>query len=196
MTDLALETRSVAAFTANVAALALPDQDAVDALARFARDAKARAAWLEASRKAETSPLLAQVEAIRARFRSVEHAYKAVLDAVVARLGRHAQETRAAQEAAQAEAAKAFAAAQEAAPEARPAALALAHQTLAAAPETGRSEGVSSRAVWSFEITDPDRVPRELCAPDPARVRAAVAAGIRSIAGVRVFQEERVRVSK
>jgi len=52
---------------------------------------------------------------------------------------------------------------------------------------TGAS--ASSRKTWKYEIIDPDLVPRELCEPSPAKLRAAVNSGIRKIPGVRIYEE-------
>ena len=47
--------------------------------------------------------------------------------------------------------------------------------------------------VWTFEITGEVSVPREYCAPDSAKIRAAVAGGVRDIPGVRIFEETRTQ---
>lgn len=49
-----------------------------------------------------------------------------------------------------------------------------------------------TRKVWEFEITDASIVPREFLTVDPKLIRAAVAAGIRNISGVRIYQEEKL----
>lgn len=45
------------------------------------------------------------------------------------------------------------------------------------------------RKEWTFEITDPGNVPREYMKVDEQAIRKAVKAGIREIAGVRIYQE-------
>lgn len=51
-------------------------------------------------------------------------------------------------------------------------------------------EGMTTFAnVWTFEIIDPDKVPREYCSPDPTKIRLAVQQGIRKIGGTRIFEE-------
>ena len=64
-----------------------------------------------------------------------------------------------------------------------------------AVPETPvATKGVSTRSVWTYEITDPDLVPRELCSPDPRKIQAAVDQGLRSTPGVRIYETSEVRV--
>jgi hypothetical protein len=53
---------------------------------------------------------------------------------------------------------------------------------------------VQTRKVWTFEITDAAQVPREYMAIDETRIRQAVAAGIRQIAGVNIYQDTKVAV--
>lgn len=46
------------------------------------------------------------------------------------------------------------------------------------------------RKDWRFEITDATKVPREYCEPSAKLIRAAVDAGVRTIEGVRMWEEE------
>lgn len=47
---------------------------------------------------------------------------------------------------------------------------------------------------WDFEITNPNNVPREYCAPNESIIRSAIKkGGIRSIPGVRIFETTNVR---
>jgi len=46
------------------------------------------------------------------------------------------------------------------------------------------------RRAWVHEVEDPDLVPRQYCGPDDQLLRAAVNAGVREIAGVRIFERE------
>jgi hypothetical protein len=48
--------------------------------------------------------------------------------------------------------------------------------------------------VWKFEITDAVAVPREYLSVDEVLVREAIRSGVREIAGVRIYQEEQLRV--
>lgn len=69
-------------------------------------------------------------------------------------------------------------------------------------PEPPAAPGVSSRVRWSFEVFDPDAVPRELCSPDAAKIAQAIAYADtphtppREIPGVRFHLEAHMRVGK
>lgn len=70
-----------------------------------------------------------------------------------------------------------------------------AQAELEAVPEVAKtlvgSTGMtSSRMDWTFEITDPDQVPRQFCVPDERLIRAAVKAGLKELAGVRIYEKE------
>ncbi len=49
-------------------------------------------------------------------------------------------------------------------------------------------KGVTKR--WTFEVTDPALVPREYLVVDEAKIRTAMNAGVREVAGVRFYQSE------
>lgn len=51
-------------------------------------------------------------------------------------------------------------------------------------------KGLTKR--WTFEITDTAQVPREFLQVDEKKIREAIAAGERSIAGVRIYQDESI----
>lgn len=53
---------------------------------------------------------------------------------------------------------------------------------------------VATRKVWTFEVVDHAAVPREYLAVNESAIRAAVRSGIRSIGGVRIFEEEQLAV--
>lgn len=57
-----------------------------------------------------------------------------------------------------------------------------------------RAAGVSVRTLWDWELVDIGQVPTEFLAVDGAAIRKAIAAGVREIPGVRVFQRESVAV--
>lgn len=50
------------------------------------------------------------------------------------------------------------------------------------------------RTVWTFEVMDPDKVPRKYCTPDPRLIRQAVKGGVRKMAGVRIYQDQQVAI--
>jgi hypothetical protein len=60
--------------------------------------------------------------------------------------------------------------------------------------EPPKVAGVSMRAVWKYEITNPAIVPREMCSPDPKKIAAIVAAlkSETNIPGVRVYEDQQV----
>jgi SMC interacting uncharacterized protein involved in chromosome segregation len=59
-----------------------------------------------------------------------------------------------------------------------------------------RSESGTSfiRKTWKYEILKDVDVPRAFCSPDLGKIRAAVNAGQRDIAGVRIYEEESIGV--
>jgi hypothetical protein len=61
-----------------------------------------------------------------------------------------------------------------------------------ATPTPGAGGKVLITSRWTYEVTDPNQVPREFCEPSPGLIRAAVNAGVRSIPGVRIFQKDNV----
>lgn len=62
--------------------------------------------------------------------------------------------------------------------------------------ESGRGQAVVKKR-WTYEITDPNLVPREYCDPAPSKLRAAVSSfGVREIPGVRIFEETDLSISK
>lgn len=59
-----------------------------------------------------------------------------------------------------------------------------------------KMEGNSGKAVaskvWTFEITDEAKVPREFCVVNESKIRAAIKDGVREIEGVWIHQETRI----
>lgn len=58
---------------------------------------------------------------------------------------------------------------------------------LAKAKGREKTRGVQSR--WTYDIVDPDQVPREYCDPAPKKLNAVVQAGIRQIPGCHIYQK-------
>lgn len=86
----------------------------------------------------------------------------------------------------------------EGANEAEESALAIATTSVEAAPDQSISVGssrVTARAVWKFEVQDLKLIPREYFVLDEKLVRRAVMSGLRSIPGIRIFEEEQLAVS-
>lgn len=59
-------------------------------------------------------------------------------------------------------------------------------------PARQQTQGISTREVWRFEITDPKALPREYLTPDLVRIGKVVQAckGETNIPGIRVFSEK------
>ena len=175
---------------------------------------------LDALRRRNVDPLNATVKAINGLFRVVTDPCEALvgkdgrLEKLIlafraqerARVQREEAEARRKQEeAARAEAeaiarasqAKTDADRQKALDEAEAASQAQAVATIEApAPMTKGvktdSGSIREREVWVFQVVDPALVPRTFCVPDEKAIRAAVAAGVRQIAGVAITLEERL----
>lgn len=49
-----------------------------------------------------------------------------------------------------------------------------------------------TRPVWTFKVADPQLVPREFLCVDEKAIRAAIAKGVRDIAGVTIWQDEQL----
>lgn len=61
-------------------------------------------------------------------------------------------------------------------------------------PVRTESGTASTLMVWDFEITDPAKVPDNYKDINPGKVKSAIAAGIREIPGVKIFERPDVRV--
>jgi len=55
--------------------------------------------------------------------------------------------------------------------------------------ETPKVEGLSMRKMWDFEIIDIGKIPAEYMIPDETKIRKIVNAGVRKIAGIRIFEK-------
>jgi hypothetical protein len=52
----------------------------------------------------------------------------------------------------------------------------------------------SMRKVWKFDVLDDELVPRDYLVVDESLIRKAMAAGVREIPGVRIYQDEQVTI--
>ena len=173
---------------------------------------------LEASRRALVDPLNAQVKKINKVFEPLtssleafEGRAKRLLGAFQqqdeARTKREQEAARLAQEDAARREADAMAKAEASSGAERQAALAeadaasrLQTEALVTAPTAAvraykgdmGSTGVRKR--WTFEVVKPDFVPRQYMSVDQIKIRAAVAAGVREIAGVNIYETSDVAV--
>lgn len=68
--------------------------------------------------------------------------------------------------------------------------------TMPKADPVTRTEAGSAnlRTVWTFEVLDPNNVPRKYCTPDPKLIRQAVKGGVRKMAGVRIYEDQQVAI--
>lgn len=54
---------------------------------------------------------------------------------------------------------------------------------------TENGAAAHTRKAWACEIVDPDQVPREYCTPDQVKLNGAVKAGVREIAGCKIYEK-------
>lgn len=70
--------------------------------------------------------------------------------------------------------------------------ISVAHAAKVASIEQNKVSG--ARKVWTFQITDESLIPREFLVVDEKKIRAAMNAGTRHIAGVNIFQETSIAI--
>lgn len=66
---------------------------------------------------------------------------------------------------------------------------AAAEQHAATSKTIASMKVAGTRKVWKFEITDVSQIPREYLVVDESAIRKAMMAGVRDIAGVRIFED-------
>lgn len=153
-----------------------------DRAAEMARLARANWKALEEKRKSITVPLLAAKNAADAVFRPSLDALAEIERTLKAKVGAY-------HAAVEAERRAALRASVES--------VAQGIVPTAEIPEPPRTEGVTVKQVWSFEVVDPDAVPRELCSPDEEKIQKAIWYANtpdrppQEIPGVRFFLRER-----
>ena len=146
---------------------------------------------VDAERDTHVRPLNEVVRATNALFKPATDFLKQAESVLKAAIGKYSQEK-------QAEQRRLLVAASEAASHQRvvdlsPPQVAVTLLQAATAAAVPRVEGISTREVLVWDMVDPALVPMAYCSPDPAKITAAVAAGVRDIPGV-VFRTE-VRVT-
>ena len=153
---------------------------------------------LESRKKALTKPLKDEAKAIEAQFRPSVEALDRADGLLRAKTLMYRQKV----EEAATEARLKLLAESEVAAEAgdHDEALALAQDAMSTdAAITKRTDvesgGVQVKMMWTFEVEDVNKVPREFFTLDESKIRAAVRSGQRDIEGVRVFQKEQLAVS-
>lgn len=60
--------------------------------------------------------------------------------------------------------------------------------------QIAQNKVTGARRVWTFEVTDEAKVPREFLSVDEKKIRQAVREGAREIPGVRIFQETSIAI--
>ena len=212
----AKDAAAARALVAKVAALGpLASREAAHELVELSAQVSIAVRGLEDVRKKAVGPLNQQVKEINALFASVTGPGEETIalakrlksawdEQERAREAREREAQRLAQEAAarkereameRLEAAKTEKARAKAMADAAAASVALTAATVAeplraATALKGDFGSMSTRKAWVFEVVDPAQVPRAYCTPDPRAIRAAVAAGIRQIAGVNIYEED------
>ena len=58
----------------------------------------------------------------------------------------------------------------------------------------GSSSTASNRKVWKYEILDETKIPREYLIIDESKIKAMIKAGVREIAGVKIFEDFEISV--
>jgi len=200
------------------------DNDQLDVVTKIAKEAKALVKTLANERLKLTRPLDAAKKSLMDFEKSETKSLNALIEkldglaaAYAREQARKAEEERLRIEAAERARAEAeLAARQKAEEEAAKAAAANSAFGLEGAPvapppppvltpvptvQKAHSSSASFTEVWKYEIIDPNAVPRELCSPDDAKIRACLAArkaeGYKTdqvlIAGLRIYADMQVR---
>ena len=145
------------------------------------KDVKARWKRLDERKKEITGPLQDALRSVTALFSGPLGDLNAVELHLKSEVGRYTLETEQARRDAMAKAAAEYAAGQT--------------PLISDVPDRPEAKGVSVREVTDWEITDPERVPRQFCSPDDAKIKAHLAAGgLEAIPGVRFFRTSSVTV--
>lgn len=168
---------------AYITQLRVTDDSSEAFAAQLVREVKEQWGALEAERKKITTPLFEAKRATDDLFKPALTALEQAERWLKSEIANYMLSKRAANEAALQAAARATTPEQ--------AVMAIA-QTQPVLPPAG----MSVRAVWRFEVTEPDAVPRELCSPDPNKIQAAIQQKSDKygqpdfIPGVRIFQDQ------
>lgn len=202
---LPLDHEGLAQKVAEVLALEpLPPIFADDDLPAYSERAKALkdvASAVEKARKAEKDQILKDGRTIDAFFKDMAAPLEQAANAIVAAINAHQRKMLEAQRAAQAAAAKAEEERRKAeatpfddpAPAPAPVVPIRAAEATRVVSSSGRVTA-TAQTVWRHELVDLDQVPRSFLTLNEARVKAAVAAGVRDIPGIRIFEDIRTVV--
>lgn len=193
MTDtLALEQEKTAVQQALVQLRALPvrDQATLTQVNQWLVEGKTRAKEIKGLEDSVNKPLNEALKANRAIYKPILDLYSAFEQTLKAKVAEGSAFLAAEQSRVLREAAEAY---QQAT---TPADQAAATSTLMLVPETPEHSGTSIRSVWKYEVLDINQLPDQYVTKTAARpaIAMAVAAGVRNIPGVRIYEDQIVSV--
>lgn len=137
----------------------IADQPTYDQAGGLAKAAKARWKELEDKRTGITKPLLEAKRNVDALFKPLQDAYLEAETLLKTKIGAYAARVEAERAQAMQRSAEEYAA---------------GGTPTDVIPEPAKTAGVSTKQVWDFTVENPDLVPRELCSPDPEKIRAHI----------------------
>lgn len=161
------------------------DQATLDQAGTLVKSAKERWKDLETKRTSITKPLLEAKRGVDQLFKPVLDQYAEAEQVLKAKIGAYAAQ----REAERAAAMQASAAEYQA-----------GGTPTEMIPEPPKTAGITTRQLWDFTVELPDLVPRELCSPDPDKIKAAIwyadspHTPPQPIAGVKFFLRDQVTV--
>lgn len=65
-------------------------------------------------------------------------------------------------------------------------------EVMASTEVAKQTENTTIKKVWTFEILDEAKVPRQFLIVSETKIREAIRNGVREIPGIRIFEEERI----
>lgn len=184
-----------AALAEETASLTVGDVAPVDgdemvaAYSAHASGLKALTARIEAARKVEKAPILADGRTVDGFFNDLAEPIKVATSAFVSAI--NAWQTaklkaeREAQRKAE-EAARIF--------DAEPPPAPVATKDIARVVSSSGRVAASASTIWLHRVTDPAKVPRVYLQVSDAAIKAAIAGGVRAIDGVEIFEEVRTSI--
>jgi len=187
--DAALEV-----WTKEAEALEVKDDSGQTAAVELAGRAKKLAKQIEKARKEWVGPFNERVKAINSLCKGYQGPLKQIETGLKAKIGDYGRrkelERRKAEEAARKAKEEAQAKLDAEAKEANVEPVTLPEPVIPRQTGPVRTEvaAASQRKVWKFEVEAPDDVPREYLTVDERAIREAVKAGVRSIAGVKIYE--------
>lgn len=144
---------------ATVRELEINCQEDFDFASRLVQLAKVNLKRIDARRTAITKPLLQSKRAVDELFAPALGALNEIERILKGKLGAYSIATTQASAAAMASTALVYAA---------------GGTPTEVIPEPAAARGISVKTSWSFEVVDPEAVPREYCSPDPDKIEAGI----------------------